>query len=393
MPRLIAVFFLITLVHPAMALPQARDTQPQRGQPAASAKPPSPMTLRQVLESLSSSRSSTRVENLISKAGVQFRATPEVIDILKQFGAGPKLISLIPAPPPPAEPPTPPAPKTAGPLTVVCQPKDCAVVIDDKFEGSTEQNHKTISGLRLGESTVQIFADGYEHLTRKVVLVEGKSSEEDFSLKRTATSREESGRALLLKTLATLGGADGFVEFSNLEGAGKMDWINSSGGNEQWTMTFKKGRGRDLATTFKTVDGQCSATILAQTSKQDCRAGLKNGGDKIALQGTSLFLSYQLQDVIHALLSRPLILSETDDNRVESVDTKDTYVLTIGDRGFPKELVYRVGNGDPVHVEYSDYLKVDDGWYPGRISMGRPNAAPSWVFTLNSVHSRVGRAQ
>src|SRR5262245_25574367 len=48
-------------------------TQPQRGQRAAP-KPPTPMTLRQVLESLSATKSSSRVEDQISKAGVQFRS-------------------------------------------------------------------------------------------------------------------------------------------------------------------------------------------------------------------------------------------------------------------------------------------------------------------------------
>src|SRR5678815_2558207 len=82
--------------------------QPQRGQAPQTPqgqrrtvppKPPMPLTLRQVIESLISLKNSARVEDQISKAGgVQFEATPAVVDILKQFGAGPKLISMIPAP-------------------------------------------------------------------------------------------------------------------------------------------------------------------------------------------------------------------------------------------------------------------------------------------------------
>src|SRR5215831_512837 len=75
-------------------------TTPQRGQrPAAKPPAPTPMTLRQVAESLLQWRNSTRVEDLISKSGgVQFQATPAIVDILKQFGASSKLISMIPAP-------------------------------------------------------------------------------------------------------------------------------------------------------------------------------------------------------------------------------------------------------------------------------------------------------
>src|SRR5215831_17195477 len=148
-----SMFLLILLLKPATGFTQSPATPPaQRGQRASAAKP-SPMTLKQVIESLSSLHSSTRVESLIAKSGVQFQATPEVVDILKQFGAGPKLISMIPAPP---LPPTPPAPKIAGPLTITCEPKDCNVVVDEKYEGTTNQNRKVVTGLRPGTVTVQI---------------------------------------------------------------------------------------------------------------------------------------------------------------------------------------------------------------------------------------------
>src|SRR5439155_25546808 len=117
---------------------------------------------------------SSRVEDLISRRGVQFQASPAVLEILKEFGAGPKLLSLIPLPPPPPPPPpTPPAPKMAGALTVVCEPKDCAVVIDNVYKGPTSENRKTVTDLHAGESTVEVFADGYEGVTRRIQLQEG----------------------------------------------------------------------------------------------------------------------------------------------------------------------------------------------------------------------------
>ena len=397
MPQLVAgaILFLMTVVQPTTTLAQSRGTQPpQRGQRGTSSKPPTPLTLREVIESLSSLRNSGRVEDLVSKAGVQFQASPAVADILKQFGASSKLISMIPVPTPPPLPTEPPPPKIAGPLTIVCEPEDCAVVVDDKYEGPTTQNRKTIGGLRPGETIVQVFADGYEHLTRRVLLQEGKPTEEKLSLRRSMRVREESARASLLRTLANLGGVEGLIELGDIEGDGTMQWTNSAGQIEQWTLTFNKRLGRDLAATFKTAGGQCRASILAQTAKQECKGELRDGGDKIAGQGTSLFLSYQLQDVIQALLKRPLIASEADGNRVESFDTKDSYVLTIGSDGFPKELAYRIGDADPpIQVQYSNYLNLNKGWYPGRISVGRLNNTPTWVFTLKSVRSRVVRGQ
>jgi len=391
MSHLIAVAFLVfaTAVQQPAAPPQNRGAQPQRGQRATPVKPPTPLTLRQVIEALFSTRNSTRVEDQISKAGVQFQATPAIVDILKQFGASPKLISMIPVPPPPPELP---APKLAGPLTVVCEPKDCAVAVDDRYAGSTTQNRKTVSGLHPGEVSIDVFADGYEHLNRRIQLQEGKPAEEKFSFKRSPELRAQIASAALLKAVTSLGGTDGLAEFADVEGTGSMQWTNNSGKVEQWMLSFNKRIGRDIVATFKTKDGQCTASVLAQAAKQECRGGLR-GGEKIAEQGTSLLLSYQLQDVIHTLMKRPLIASETDDNRLESPDTKDAYVMTIGNDGLPTDLVYRIGETDaPIHVEYSNYMNVNKGKYPGRIAIGRLNSAPVWVFTLIGVQSKVLRS-
>src|SRR5262245_2267413 len=133
---------------PQTSTPQrgAQPSQPQRGQ-RGQAKPPMPMTLRQVIESLITLKNSSRVEDQVSKAGVRFQATPAVLDILKEFGAGPKLLSMIP----PAPAALAPAPRVAGPLTVFCEPKDCIIVVGEAYKGTTSQNRMTITGLGTGE--------------------------------------------------------------------------------------------------------------------------------------------------------------------------------------------------------------------------------------------------
>jgi hypothetical protein len=280
-------------------------------------------------------------------------------------------------------------------LTVVCEPRDCAVVVDEKFQGLTKQNRATLTGFDPGETMVHVFAEGYEHLSRLIVLEEGKPAEAKFSLARTPIARQESARASLLRIVASLGGIDGLAELADIEAEGRMQWTNSSGLLEQWTVTFNKRVGNDLVATFKTPDGDCTASILAQAAKQECKGDLRNRGEKVAAQGTSLLLSYQLQAVIHALLKRPLITAEGDDNRLESFDAEDSYLLTIGRDGLPTDLVYRIRDSDsPIHLQYSNYISLGKGQYPGRISVGRLEAVPSWVFTLTSVRSRVaGRAK
>ena len=376
---------------PAPGTPAPAPAQPQRGQRAAAPKPPMPLTLRQVIEALSSTRNSARVEDQISKAGVQFQATPGVLDFLKEFGASAKLLSMIPAPP---TPPAPPAPKIAGALTVVCEPKDCTVIVDEMYKGPTTQNRLNVTGLPAGNAKLEIYAEGYEPITRQIQLPEGKPAEEKFALKRSTLILQQSASASLLKALSGIGGIDGVQELADLEGNGFLQWTNSGGQVEEWMMSFNKRIGKDLVVTFKSKDGQCTASISGQNAKQDCRGGLKNSGEKIAQQATLLLLSYQVHDVMQTLLKRPLITSETDENRLESSDTKDSYVLTLDSDGLPVDLVYRIGDNDtPVQVHYANYMSVNKARYPGRIAIGRLNSQPVWVFAMNSVRTKVTAAR
>ena len=177
------------------------------------------------------------------------------------------------------------------------------------------------AGLHPGDVTVQVFADGYEQLTQRIQLTEGKPAEQQFLLKPSLLARQNSARASVLKALASLGSIDGVAELTDIDVDGTMQWTDSDGKVQQWTVAFNKHPGRNLSATFKTSDGQCTASISAQTTKQDCKGALKNGGDKIAEQASTVFLSYQLQDVLHALVQRPVVASEADENRVESIDS------------------------------------------------------------------------
>jgi len=355
------------------------------------AKPQPPMTLRQVIESLISLRSSNRVADLISRRSVTFKLDPGVTEILKEFGADQKLLSLIPSPPPVVTPKLP-APKVAGSLTVVCEPTDCAVVVNDLYKGPTTERKKSVTGLPAGAATILVFADGYENVTRRIELAEEKPHEEKFSLKKTTLLRQQGASAAMLKTLAELGGIDGMVEFGDIEGTGTLHWTDSSGQVQEWPMTFRKRLGKELTTTFKTKDGQCSASISGANSRHECRGGLRGSGEKITEQAVSLFLSYQVLDVAQTLLKRPLVASEADDSHLTSSNGVDEYELTIGENDLPSELVYRIGSSTaPIRVQYSNYLKMPKSRYPGRTAIGRLNSDPVWVFTFTSVRSNVGR--
>ena len=219
----------------------------------------------------------------------------------------------------------------------------------------------TVTGLKPGDVVVHAFADGYEAISQKIQLEEGKPFEATFRLKRTEFSRQQAASVSMLKTIAALGGTDGMASFGDIEGKGVVNWTDNTGKVQEWPMTFKKRIGNDLAITFKTKDGQCTASINGRSAKQDCRGDLRGSGEKIAEQATSLFLSYQLQDVTQALMNRTLIASENTDDRLESPGTPDAYLLNLGPDSLPVDLIYRSAPGEqevPIQVQYSNYMTV-----------------------------------
>lgn len=397
------VVFSVMLIGSGMISAQERGAQvpksPQQPPPARRAAAPKvqpPLTLREVIQSLLSFKNSTRTESLISTRGIQFQSSPAVMDILKEFGASPKLLLLVaeksqPIPEPPAPIVAAPVNRVAGPLNVVCEPKDCLVIVD-VFRGQTVQNKTTVTGLKPGEVDVQVFAEGYAGAMQKIRLEEGKPSDATFKLKRTDISRQQAASLSMLKSLAALGGTDGLAEFGDVEGDGVVNWTDNAGKSQEWQMTFRKRIGNDLRMTFKAKEGQCTASVSGQTAKQECRSNLKGAGENIAAQASSLFLSYQLQDVMQALVNRTLLASETSDDRLESPGERDAYSITLDPAGLPVDLVYKSDQGTtdiPIQVQYSNYMKLSKAQYPGRVAIGRINAAPVFVFTIMNIRSNV----
>src|SRR6516225_4835364 len=101
------ILLLVTLLPqgtPAKS-PASPPSQTQGQRPPTKATQP-PLTLKQVIDALSvKPPSASRVEALIANRGVQFQGTPEILSILKEFNASPKLLSMIPpAPAAPSQP-------------------------------------------------------------------------------------------------------------------------------------------------------------------------------------------------------------------------------------------------------------------------------------------------
>lgn len=357
---------------------------PKPAAPPPAPAPTDPLSVSEVIEALYSLGSITRVEELVAKRGANFEATPDVVKILRDFGATDRMFLFIRQPAPP------PQPVYSGPLTVTCEPSDCMVVVNDKYIGFTQSGKALVNNLAPGQAFIQVFSEGYGSKSQQVPLVEGQPREVAFLLQPATDFHERLGSQAVLDAVRGVGGLEALAVLAEFQGEGTLDWTDDKGQTQRWPLTFSKQLGDDIKMVFKTKDGECTATIAGPVVKQSCRGKLK-GFESTADEAAELFLKYQLQNVLEDFLARsaPLLGNETG-RRVESSTGSDTYVLTFGADKLPAGLTHAAaGSSDPqTTIRFANYAQLSSGMYPGLLEI-KTSKGMNLVFTLSNLKTRV----
>jgi hypothetical protein len=392
MSRRIWAFFLVIIL--GLAAVGLLDASQSRGQ-ARGAQPSPPQTgplgVSQVIESLYS-LGVTRTEELVSKNKVQFEATPEIVGILKDLGATDKLLSFIPLPKPQpvAPPPVVEVPKVAGPFRVICEPTDCFVVINDRYYGLTEAHNKIVPTLTPGTATIQVFNNGYDPQTQKILMQEGRPAEVRFQLTLTSESRLEKGQRFALDSMRAFGGLQAMTLLQEFQGDGTLEWKDEKGVLQQASMKFTKIRDEEMQLEVKTKDGgSCTSTVSGGTSRDSCKGSLKNS-EKIVGAAAANLLLYEVQNVIGSFLSGTASVVGTAATQQLELQRGDaSYVLTLDQDKLPSELVHTRRGSNPavINVRYSDYGKITSGKYPTHLQISVDGNA-IYTFTVNGVSTR-----
>jgi hypothetical protein len=392
MSRRIQPFFLVVLLTFAQAglvdASQSRG-QSRNTQPSPPPQQAAPLGISQVIEALYS-LGVTKTEDLVSKNKVQFEATPEIVGILKELGATDKLLSFIPAPrPQPAPSPIVEEPKVAGPFHVMCEPIDCFIVVNQGYYGTTEAHNKILPALAPGSATVQVFSNGYDPQTQKVVLQEGRPEEARFRLTLTSESQQAKGQRFVLDTMRALGGLQALTLLQDFQGDGTLEWMDEKGTVQQGSMKFTKNFDQEMQLEIKTKDGACTSLVSGGTSKESCRGSLKNS-EKAVSEAAANFLLYEVQNVIGSFISgTPALVGNDTAPRIEIQRGDASYVLTLNDDKLPAELVHTRRGPTPsiVSVRYSDYGNITVGKYPTHVQI-KVDGGMIYAFTINGVSTR-----
>lgn len=391
MIRRIPLFFIgILMGLAAVGLLDASQSRGQARGTTPAAPQPGPLTISQVIESLYS-LGVTRTEDLVSRNKVQFEATPEIVGILKDLGATDKLLSFIPLPkpqPPPA--PVVEVPKVAGPFRITCEPTDCYIVINDRYYGLTESRTKVVPALTVGTATIQVFNNGYDPQTQKILLQEGRPAEVRFQLNLTSESQLDKGQRFALDAMRAIGGFQALSLLQEFQGDGSLEWKDEKGMLQQGSMKFTKNRDLELQLEIKTKDGgSCSSLVSGDTSKSTCKGSLKNS-EKVVSSAAANLLLYEVQNVIGSFLSgTPTVVGNATAQQIEMQRGDASYVLTLDEDKLPGELVHtrRGSTTSVINVRYLDYGKITSGKYPTHLQISVDGNA-MYTFTINGVSTR-----
>jgi hypothetical protein len=393
MSRRIQLFFTVILLGLAatgllgasQSRGQARGAQPSAPQSAG------PLGISQVIESLYS-LGVTRTEELVARNKVQFEATPEVVGILKDLGATDKLLSFIPKPRPQpvAPPPVVDVPKIAGPFKVTCEPTDCYIVINDRYYGLTESHTRVVPTLPPGTATIQVFNNGYDPQTQKILLQEGRPAEARFQLNLTSEARLDKGQRFALDAMRAIGGFQAVALLQEFEGDGSLEWKDEKGMLQQGSMKFTKNRDQELQLEVKTKDGgSCTSLVSGNTSRDTCKGSLKNS-EKVVSGAAANLLLYEVQNVIASFLSgTPTLDGTAAAQQIEFQRDDASWVLTLDQDKLPAELVHTRRGSAPsvINVRYFDYGKISSGKYPTHLQVSVDGNA-IYTFTINGVSTR-----
>src|ERR1035438_10440101 len=212
-----------------------------------------PVTMAKLLDLLRRVREDVETEGRIVRAiearGVDFQMTPENAQTIAAAGASSKLREVlerkaIPLPPPPPPPP-PKKEEPTGALTVQCQPSECEIGVPDRPPFlRTRNGTATISGLKPGDTIVEILKPGYLRQQPTVAIKPGDANSLDVTLQPDANTQAELGTRLFKAMIEAAGGEAAQKDPVAFSATGSVIVFDASGSGTEWnlTVTFRPGQ-------------------------------------------------------------------------------------------------------------------------------------------------------
>jgi hypothetical protein len=311
--------------------------------------------------------------------GVDFEASAENLETLRNVGATPAIIEQIKSI-------APQAPHLADTVRLRCEPAECTIKFNGQPIGNTHEGHLVKKSVPFGEITIDFEKEGY--LTQqKIVQINAEVIPLiGVVLEPTASTRGENGKKLSTLMLRALGAQAGLKAFSNLTGAGA---ITSYSGGKQTDWDFDVATGPPALIEMKVMG---TAGVLAfECNGERCaekRKGRPRGKPLVGPLADELqtnlraFSRYNLASLLQTISSpsvrfaSPTADAEAKkDQRLRAEAQDFVYEIAIGSDLLPSLVEYesKGGLGSGLRISYGDYIKVGDFRYPKRTTIRLPD--------------------
>lgn len=359
------------------------------------AEPGKPYTIERLIEKLDIIRKNRYalneniLKNQLKVDGIGFVPSADDLVRLKKAGASEDFIRFVvdlkkeavaEAPPPPAPVVVPPKPKV-GRMVLTCKPVDCEVMVNGEQRGRTNKGMFTLE--KMPEGNVKIVASAMDHTADRdahnAVIKDGETINVDFVLKPTQAALDRTGADFAQRMINAIGGEQGVKEFQRLRvSGGKLMWSKAQGAPNTWNfMAYLKMPDQ---VKYMVSRGGKQQEIW----KLDTGFGpLPNDKGEEMEEALRDFWDYQFGHVVEKLVSpslkrtaRQLRFNIGDSPTFRLEGTPDTYVVTLDQQNLPKEIrVESAGLSNGLRLQYGDYVKTGNSFYPKVTYVGWPGAA------------------
>ncbi|MCC6394286.1 MAG: hypothetical protein IT167_27060 [Bryobacterales bacterium] len=324
----------------------------------------------------------------IEKQGLDFVPNPEDLTAIKEAGGPDFLLAAVdkaekPAPPGPREgTPPPPPKKKEGRLTVICEPVDCSVSINDIHIGVT--NHGELSrAWQEGEIRVAVRKDDFEadRNGAAAVIAEDKPARVEFHLKPSRASLERAGAELFQLMLAALGGPEGLKNASALKGSGAINVFSTR--TTPWSaQVLIKGDKARFSVKRTGQNYEIGFTDSPRWKPEPKGQEPQDLGDALVWLQDYEFarIMEKLRAPEFKMVVTRLKAKEGESEVLRAEGSPATYIITLDSANRPKEIrIESAGLNNGRKVLFSDYLDKGKSHYPKDTQVILPGGGPRGV--------------
>ena len=323
---------------------------------------------------------------LIELHGLSFRPTVDDLVKLKKASASNDLLKAIEV----AR--KPPAVASKGRLAVACRPVDCAVWLDGKLIGTTDDGVLPPITVSDGPVIVAATRTSYEPDQRRqeALIRQNETTQIEFTLRPTRSALVAAGATLFRQMLDSLGlAADASTDV--VRAAGTFYVQDREGRRVSWSVVAWLGARGEARFDVSRIQEKYQITrteagYIWKRSPKTKEARDLEDGIRLAMDEQLPRVIQHLKDPDYTMVAADLVLGSPSTTILRAEASSGTYVITLDSAHRPCEIeLESSGLSSGLRMLYSDYMQERGVFYPKAMQIILPDRAGGVEMRFNTV--------